>query len=154
MGEVSEYLRILYKINEVYSKTKLDYDLLNEIDFYQKSKLKKNEIKDLENKCLEEWKTLILKLIEILESKTSKKKYKELLISELKDVSKIKTKISNKSFNLVEFENIFDNELEKIKDNIETKLNKEKQNNKKFWLGITLGFILGVIASLIANKIW
>ena len=66
----------------------------------------------------------IQKLIEILELKTYKKKYKELLISELKDVSKIKTKISNKSFNLVEFENIFDNELEKIKeDRKSTRLN-------------------------------
>ena len=52
-SEIAEYLRILFKINDIYSRYEIDdIDLLDEIDYYHNKKdYSDKEIKDFQDKC-------------------------------------------------------------------------------------------------------
>lgn len=152
----SEYLRILYKINEIYTRNlpKVNYDLLNEIEYYSSKKLNQNDLITLHNFCLNEWNKVLKKLGELLVTKIeSKKKFKETLRVEQKEIKKVIIRLEKNCIELSDYEKIYDEDLDKLKDKIEVNLSIEKFEMKKFWPGIIWGFILGIIGGIIVSKL-
>ena len=147
-----EYLRILYKINDIYSRYELgDIDLLDEIEFYHAKKdYFVEEIEELQNKCIIAWKTVLTSLCDNLKTKIeSKRLYTKLLKSELKQVNRIKIELLNEKKPLDEYEDLFDNKLLSLRDVVESKIAKEENQNKKFYYGILVGIFLAVMGIII-----
>ena len=131
---VVEYLRILYKINDIYSRYEIDdVDLLDEIEYYYAKKdYSVEEINELQNKCVIEWKTVLISLCNNLKTKIeSKTFYTKLLKSELKQVNKIKIELHNEKKALDEYDDLFDNRLLNLRNEIEREIAKEENQNKK-----------------------
>jgi len=152
---VVEYLRILYKINDIYSRYEIDdIDLLDEIEYYHAKKdYSTEEINELQNKCISEWKTVLTSLSNNLKTKIeSKSFYTKLLKNELKEVKKIKIELHNEKKALDEYENLFDNKLLNLRNDIESKIAKEENQNRNFYLGILAGILLTIIVEII--RIW
>lgn len=152
---VVEYLRILYKINDIYSRYEIDdIDLLDEIEYYHAKKdYSVKEINELQNKCIIEWKTVLTSLCNNLKTKIeSKRFYTKLLNSELKQVKKIKIELFNEKKTLDEYEDLFDNKLLNLRDVVEKKIAKEENQNRKFYLGILVGIFLAIMGIIIT--IW
>lgn len=146
---IEGYLRILYKINEIYSSYEIDnLDLLDEIEYYySKNDYSDNEIKDLQNKCNSEWKNVLIPLCEKLKNKIeSKEYYKKLLKSELKQCRKIYNEIVNEEKTLDEYETIFDNKLSGLQDTVDSKIAKEEKDDSRFWLGVGVGVVMTLVA--------
>lgn len=142
-----EYLRILYKINEIYTRYKLESkDLLDVIhNFESKKTYSENDLNNLEKKCRNEWKkALSLICGSLIKSIESKNLYKELLKIEYKETEKIKNKILNQKLNLEDYEKIFDFDLDKLKDNLDVKLfrldpTKKMIEDFKYFIKETVG---------------
>ncbi len=154
----SEYLRILYKINEIYTRhlPNEKYDLLNEIEHYSsKNNLTQNDLINLQNFCLNEWNKALKKLCALLIKKiNSKSKFKEVLKIELKECEKINIKLENNCIEVSEYEQIYDEDLESLKDKVEVKFSIEKFERRKFWIALILGLLFGIIASILAAVLW
>ena len=148
-----EYLRILYKINDIYSRYDLDdIDLLDLIEYYHTKKdYFVEEIDELQNKCIIEWKNVLISLCNNLKIKIeSKGFYTKLLKSELKQVNKMKIELLNENKTLEEYEDLFDNKLLSLRDVVESKIAKEENQNQKFIFGIVVGLFFAVIGIIIS----
>ena len=148
-----EYLRILYKINDIYSRYDLDdIDLLDLIEYYHTKKdYFVEEIDELQNKCIIEWKNVLISLCNNLKVKIeSKGFYTKLLKSELKQVNKMKIELLNENKTLEEYEDLFDNKLLSLRDVVESKIAKEENQNQKFIFGIVVGLFFAVIGIIIS----
>lgn len=148
-----EYLRILYKINDIYSRYDLDdIDLLDLIEYYHTKKdYFVEEIDELQNKCIIEWKNVLISLCNNLKIKIeSKGFYTKLLKSELKQVNKMKIELLNENKTLEEYEDLFDNKLLSLRDVVESKIAKEENQNQKFIFGIVVGLFSAVIGIIIS----
>lgn len=148
-----EYLRILYKINDIYSRYDLDdIDLLDLIEYYHTKKdYFVEEIDELQNKCIIEWKNVLISLCNNLKIKIeSKGFYTKLLKSELKQVNKMKIELLNENKTLEEYEDLFDNKLLSLRDVVESKIAKEENQNQKFIFGMVVGLFLAVIGIIIS----
>lgn len=154
---VSEYLRVLYKINELYSRyfTGQD-DLLDEINYYtSKKRILKKDIKNIENKCKEEWeKILILFCKSLIKRIEKKQKYKNLFKIELKKIKKILKNVSNENISIDKYEKIFDEDLTSLNDRLDVKFYKEKRGTDRFWYGLIVGLVIGAIGIIISLMFW
>lgn len=152
-SEIAEYLRILFKINDIYSRYEIDdIDLLDEIDYYHNKKdYSDKEIKDLQDKCGSEWEGVLTSLCENLINKIEAKKYYEkTLKTELKQIKKIYNELHNEEKTLDDYEQIFDNKLSSIRDIVDSNFAKEERENKKFVYGLIAGLLISMIGVAIS----
>ena len=147
-----EYMRILYKINDIYSRYEIDdIDLLDDIEYYNAKKYyPAEEINELQNKCISTWKTVLTTLCDNLKTQIkSNKYYTQLLKSELKQVKKIKIELLNETKTLDEYEDLFDNKLLSLRDGVESKIATEEYRSNQDKRKLCYAFVLGVISSII-----
>lgn len=152
----SEYLRMLYKINEIYSRYNLgdeDMDLSEDIKYYSsKNSYDDSEIQGLIEKCNSEWKNLLIKICENLIIKVeSENEYLNLLRIELKQVKQIYAIIKKEKKLPDEYEKIFDEELDELKDRVEVKFSEKDFDKRLYKKGLFYGGIIGLFIALIVG---
>lgn len=164
--EVSDYIRILYKINEIYTKfNDIEYkDLTDDIDYYtNKKEYSVKEIQDMQDMCISEWKEALVKLSKALITKIeSKTKYKKLMKIELKKVKSLHTQITKEKYKLDKYESLFEGAFTDLKDEIDKIIEYDKTENKRFVYGFLLGFIteyftnwvIGVIVLIVVLSLY
>jgi hypothetical protein len=147
------YIRILYKINEQYSKINVGEDLQEAISHYNSKDFTKSGLKELERVCRNEWKKILILLCDNLIKKLeSKKKHKEILVSELKKLKSLKETINRNNISLSGYEKYFDKNYDELKDKIDSELSRGKWDLIRFWIGLGIGFILGIIGSFLVGR--
>ncbi|MFA5061287.1 MAG: hypothetical protein WC494_03155 [Candidatus Pacearchaeota archaeon] len=150
--DTTQYIISLNNLYRVYQKNlpKEDYDYISDLieHYTSKKNINKTEAIDIDNKCKSEWKTFLLKFIINLEGKI--KKFKDILIEEEKSLKKIKSKVDCNNLPLGDYEDLWDN-LDTISRKILSKINSEKRNIKRNWIGYIISFILGMIATIITS---
>lgn len=140
-------------MNEIYSHNTFDNetDLLDEIYYYEtKESYSDNEIQEVEKQCIGEWKKLFLKICDYLINEIeSNKKYIKLLKIELKQVKRMSIDMKHGYKKLDEYEKIYDGTLEKLMDNIEVEIDRDKFDKKRIKYGfigsIAVGFGIGYV---------
>ncbi|MCK4796217.1 MAG: hypothetical protein KAT05_02480 [Spirochaetes bacterium] len=148
---IANYILQFQKISEIYSTFDKKTDFLDEIYYYNtKTSYSDEEIIGVEQKCIDEWKKVLLKLCDYLINKIEvNKKYINILKIELKQVKKIYINIKNEPKKIDEYEEIYDDTLDKLRDIIEVTIYKDENANKRFkinwFLAIVGGFITGYI---------
>ncbi len=134
--KIADYLRILQKINEIYSRYKVDddKDLLDEINYYEsKDNYSDEEIKELQHKCEIEWKDVLIKLFDGLIAKiNSKEDYKKILKVELNQARKVNQELVKEKKTLDEYEKIFDYKLNDLRNTVEREIAKCGIEDKRF----------------------
>lgn len=143
--KIIDYLRVLYKINDIYIRYELnDKDLEDELNYYyNKDDYSEAEIKDLQNKCEIEWKDVLLKLCEGLIARiNSKQDYKKILKPELDEAKRVYHELDKEKKTLDEYEKLFDNKLNELRDKIEKETAKYGIENKRFFLNIIIAIII------------
>jgi len=124
------------------------------IDRKKETSLDLEEIKLI---CVTEWKNVINCAIEKMLETINKRKTKGSEFSDVKlQLNKIKEDIKIEEFGIDEYENIYENDLKGFREQILEKIDIEKFNNRRFWIGIVIGFVLGILTSLIiwALQMW
>jgi hypothetical protein len=149
------YIGILYRISNDYIKNIFgNGDLQDEINYYQnKKQYTPEEITNLEKYCKEQWQKLIILICDILLEKCDKPNKSDLYLAEIKRLREIKKTVEKNDIDLEKYETYFYSEVDTIRNKIKSGLFKEKQETKKFWWGLGLGFILGIIGSFIFDFI-
>ena len=103
---ISEYCRIFYRINEIYSNSIFgnEIDLLDEISYYNsKESYSDDEIIGVEQKCIDEWRTLLIKICnELINKIESNKDYIKLLKIELRKINSILINVNHDDKKLYE----------------------------------------------------
>ena len=154
---IAEYLRLFYKMNEIYSHSDFDnrIDLLDEISYYNsKESYSDEEIIKVEQKCIDEWKSLLIKICnDLLKKIQSNKDYIKLLKIESKEVKSILIDLNHDDKKLYEYEELFDKKLVLLKDKVEVKIDETNLDKKLFRKGLIYGGIIGFGIALIAGII-
>ena len=141
------YLRILHKINDIYSRYELnDKDLEDEITYYyNKDGYSEEEIEELQNFCEIEWKNVLIKLCQGLITKIeSKENYKKILNVELNKARKVYQELVKEKKTLDGYEKLYDNKLNDFRDTVEKEIAKYGIENKRFNLSIIIAIIIAV----------
>lgn len=149
---IKDYLRILYKINDIYIRFDLDEkDLEDEINYYHnKDAYSEEEIKELQNKCESEWKEVLIKLCNGLIAKiASKGDYKKILKVELNQAKKIYQELTKEDKTLDEYEKLFDNKYNDLRNTLEREIAKYEIENKRYANAILLGIISTILIEII-----
>ncbi len=123
----------------------------------QRKKESKIDIKELNDFCISEWKKVINKAIEDMTYNINNRDTKGSEFSEIKpQLQKISDDISVEEFTIDNYEKIYENDLKGFSEQIKEKIDIEKYNDSRYWDGIKIGFISGVIISLIiwALQMW
>ncbi len=145
----------LMKIKDYY-KTDLGKEnvkLNNFIKDLEKKENKKIKIKlnEVEVKVKEFWKELILSYVSELLKKIDTRKTKGSEFSKIKeDLNKTKEELPYDTLDIETLRSYYEENLSSYKEQIREKIDIEKYNKKRFWLGLGIGFLLGVGASLLA----
>ena len=154
---ISEYIRLFYKINEIYSHHTFDNetDLLDEISYYNSKSLYSDiEIQEVEKKCVDEWKTLFLKICDYsINEIESNKNYIKILKIELKQLKKLSVNMKHGHKKLDEYEEIYDGKLEKLIDNVEVQIDKDKLDEKQFKWGLFISIIAGFVGGFVTGYV-
>lgn len=145
-----EFIKILYKINDIYSKLFKGYDLQDEIEhFNSKKKFNKKELTKLKNKCETEWKLLLSRICKAIINKIDKNKFlSEKLPKQYKHTKRIQSKINNNDLSLDKYEKIYD-EIDDIIDDIKIENNTRIRTFKDRLIDWIIGFGIGVVISII-----
>lgn len=148
-----EFIVTLYKIKDSYQKYDLDCseDIDGLISFYQgKDEYNDDALRHLQVKCEIEWQKFLIKLCEnIIKKIEGNKKREKIYSKELKEAKIKKQKIKNNNLKLGDYDGIFIGEIEPLKQEFDSKWEKDKIEWTRFWLGLGIGFILGVIGSVL-----
>jgi hypothetical protein len=146
--EVADYLRILQKINEIYSRYEVDddKDLLDEINYYEgKDNYSEEEIKKIQNKCEIEWKDVLIKLFDgSIVLINSNEDYKKILNGELDQAKKVKQELIKEQKTLDEYEKIFDYKLNDLRKTIEREIAKYGIEHKRYIYSIIIAIIIAI----------
>jgi len=150
------FISILHKIKDLYQKyddIDTEEDLENLIYFYEKKDpYSDKDLQKLQIKCSEEWQKVLLALCNSIKKKIGKSKNKQKLFgSHLRKAERLKVKIEENNLELEDYENIFYNEIEGLKDNFDSAIIKHNIEWKRFWFGLIIGFVLGIIGSLVVG---
>ena len=151
----SEYLRMLNVIYNIYFRYELEYDdFYDDIIYYQNKNTSETLdpllIQELIKRCTDEWKTLLTKICKnLIDNVELNEEYKPMLRIELKKVKKIYQKIKHDRMLPDEYEKIFNDELDPLKDDVEVKLYEKKHESKTsrknlFYSGF-IGFLIGLL---------
>ena len=148
----TQYILSLGNLYRTYQKNlpKPNYDYLNNLieHYSSKKNLDTEEAKEAENKCKEEWKKFLLLFFEHVDFQT--KKYKDIIKEEEKEFLKIKTEVEINHMPLGDYENEWD-KLDNLYRKISSKINSEKRNYRRNWVGHVISFILGIIGTLLTT---
>ena len=85
---------------------------------------------------------------ETIEKQT--RKYKDIIKEEEKELKKIKIKIEVNSTSLGDYENEWDN-LDNLYRKAVSKINTDKRNFKRNWIGHIISFIVGILVALLTT---
>ncbi len=121
-----------------------------EISYYEAKKNYSDEdLKIFEQKCKDAWVKLTSLICEDLIRKIRrKKKIAKLFAIEMKEIKKIQQEVRINKLSLEEYEDLFDDRVDRIRDVAQTKLFKEKLEFKRFVWGIVIGGVIGLIVGL------
>lgn len=146
-----EFIKILYKINDIYSDLYGGYDLQDDIEHYNSKKsFSKKELTQLKDKCVKEWKSLLIKLCaSIIDKINSKKVLGEKLIKQHKKTKIMRSKINNDELALDAYENIY-HEIDNIIDEVKIENNVVRRTFRDRLIDGFIGFVMGVVVSIIA----
>jgi len=61
----------------------------------------------------------------------------------------LKIRIEENNLELEDYENIFYGEIEELKDNFDSAMIKHNIEWKRFWWGLGIGFISGIVGSVL-----
>ena len=143
------YISSLQNINAIY--TRYDFsggekDLSDEINYFNtKETYSDDEIQNLQNKCIDEWKLVLTKICDILiKNVESNEEYHKILKIELKQVKNIKLDLKHGKKLPDDYENIFYNKLDGLKDNVEVKIDGKKIDRKNFNKSLIYGGLVGL----------
>lgn len=144
----------LMKIKDYYQSelNKENKELSRYIKDLEKRKEKKVEIdiNQTEIDTKDFWKKLILTVIDELLKKINSRKTRISEFSEIKaDLEKTKEDIPYDNPEIETLRSYYEEDLKKYRDQIKEKIDIEKFTNKRFWLGLLIGFILGILASVV-----
>ncbi len=151
---ISEYQYNLLKIKDYYfselnKENKKLSDFIKEIEIKQKKK-KIILNKEMEASVKTFWKELIFDVIDLMLNKINSRKTKGSEFNKiLKELHKIKTELPHDNPDIITLKSIYEETLRDLRDEIKEKIDIEKFNNKRFWQGLSFGFLLGIIASII-----
>jgi len=152
-----EFIVSLHKLKDNYQKYGVDsYEDLESLTrhYGDKPSFNDSDLLRLQYKCEREWDSLIRKICDEMIRKIEKSKKKEkVYANELKEAKSILQKVANNTLKLGEYEKIFREEIEPLKSDFDGKMEKEKGEWKRFWFGMIIGFILGVVGSLLLRFI-
>jgi len=153
------FISILHKIKDLYQRyddINTEEDLENLIYFYEKKEsYSKRDLQKLQIKCSEEWKEVLLVLCESIKNKIGKSKNKQKLFgSHLRKVERLRVKIEENNLELEDYENIFYNEIEGLKDSFDSSILKHKLEWKRFWFGLIIGFVLGIGGVIVLHYVF
>lgn len=149
-----EFIVSLHKIKDAYFKYELDgyKNIESLVNFYQsKENYSDEELITLQVKCESEWKRILEKLCHSIVKKVENNKKREKIYSkELKEAKINIEKVKNNNLKLGEYETLFVGILEPLKQEFDSKWEKDKVEWGRFWTGLVLGFILGILGSIIS----
>ncbi len=148
------FISILHKIKDLYQKyddINTEEDLENLIYFYEKKEDYSNkDLQKLQLKCSEEWGNVLIALCESIKKKIGKSKSKQKLFgSHLRKADRLKVRIEENNLELEDYENMFYDEIEGLKDNFDSAMIKHTIEWKRFWWGLGMGFVLGILGSIL-----
>ncbi|MBR9704865.1 hypothetical protein GOV12_05615 [Candidatus Pacearchaeota archaeon] len=153
-----ELLFQLQRVNQIYNSygdidTKEDFEQL--IYYYQKKdSFSKKELEKLQRCCQEEWNELLILICNSIINKIGKTKTKrKIFAEEFDDAQELLQKIKNNDLRLENYEQIYDSSLQRLKKKFDSKWEKERIEWKRFWIGMLIGFILGIIGSFLVGII-
>ncbi|MFA5929552.1 MAG: hypothetical protein WC861_01590 [Candidatus Micrarchaeia archaeon] len=111
------------------------------------------ECDNIRIKVIEHWKFIVQELAQRqlvrIKDQISRKSSQDF--TELKQtLEKILDDIEDLGLSIEQFEKIYEN-LERLTEQIDGKILAEKNENWKFWIGLSVGAILGVIGTLITD---
>jgi len=149
-----EFILSLNKIKDIYNNYKdiKDYDDVQSSCYYYETKKSFSEanLRRLEYKCESSWNIVLSLLCESIIKKCEKNdKSKKIFSKELKKAKLLKEKVKNNTFKVGDYEQIYLEELQDLKEDFEAKVEKENIEWKRFWWGILVGFIFGVGGSIV-----
>jgi len=154
---VWEYVSSLQKLIESTKGVGLKTnELEDKLKFLKLSIQKKKEseinLKDLRKICVDQWKKVIKESITILISRIDNRVTKGSEFSEIKkQLRKLSDDIDFQEFNLMQYQDMYEDDIIGFRDQIKEKIEIEQHNNEMFWKGIIIGFILGIIGSIVFN---
>ena len=136
----------LMKIKDYYQSelNKENKELSRYIKDLEKRKEKKVEIdiNQTEIDTKDFWKKLILTVIDELLKKINSRKTRISEFSEIKsDLEKTKEDIPYDNPEIGTLQSYYEEHLKRYRDQIKEKIDIEKFNSKRFWLGLLIGFI-------------
>ncbi len=142
---------------KIYYKSELNKDNVN-LNNYLKDLEKREEKKieidlaDVESNTKRYWKDLILDAVFGLLESIKNRKTKGSEFAEIKkDLEKTSEDLPYDELDIETLRSIYEETLQNYRDIIKEKIDIEKHNNKRFWIGILLGFILGAVSSVIIS---
>lgn len=143
------YITSLFKINDIYSHYDFggeEKDLSDEINYYYTKKTySDDEIQSLQNKCIDEWKLILIKICEtLIKNVESNKEYQKILKVELKQVKKIHIDLIHGKKLPDEYEKIFYEKLDELKDKVEVKIDDKNFDKKLFNKSLFYGGLIGL----------
>ena len=150
------FISILHTIKDIYQRYEdidTEDNLENLIFFYEKKETYTDiDLQKLEVRCIQEWQKILVKLCgSIIKKVGENQKRKKLFKTSLRKAERLRIKIEENNLGLEVYERIFYEEIEKLKDDFEASVLKEKMESGRFLWGLFIGFILGVIGSYLVT---
>lgn len=150
------YVTSLLKINDIYSHYDFEgdeKDLSDEIKYFSdKQNYSDDEIQHLQNKCINEWKEILIKICEILiRNVESDEIFQKILKVELKKVKKIRLDLEHGKKLPDEYEAIFNDKLDELKDVVEVKIDTKHIDKKLFNKSLVYGGVIGLASGFVTG---
>lgn len=154
-GDLGELMYNLMKIKDYY-QTELNEEnttlneYINDLEM-KKSKKVKMIIKDIEKKVKSYWKTLILDAVnQLLETINNRKTKGSEFTKITRDLQRTKKELPYDNLDITTLKSYYEDNLRTYREQIKEKIDIERHNRQKYLEGFVVGFILGVIGSIIA----
>ena len=155
----STYIGMLYRINSIFQHNKLGYeDFIKDINYYSENvkggTYSKELLNEIINRCITEWKILLLKICDDLTKRAeSRNEYKLSLNKELKKIKNIHKRVTIESLLPDDYEEIYEEHIIKIKDEIEKIINDKDFDKKLFKKSLIYGIIISIVTGIITGLV-
>lgn len=124
---------------------------LKDLEKREEKKLK-IDLYEVENNTKRYWKELILDAVhELLETIKNRKTKGSEFVEIKKDLEKTSEDLPYDDLDIETLRSIYEETLQRYRDRIKEKMEIEKYNNRRFWLGLLVGIFLGSISSFIIS---
>jgi hypothetical protein len=123
------------------------------LDFEHKKKSGKDPLNEAQQKVIELWKELIREAIEGLLKSIDNRKTRGAEFSTIKaELEQMLEELPYTTAAISTLESTYDQTLRQRRQEIKEKIEIERYNNRRFWLGLGIGFIAGIIATIITSR--